>query len=317
MTSRAVQRMAAQRFPEAHVIEAEVAGERAWAALPASPPAQPARRGRDRGRSRTTRLLVAACLAVALALVPWSPRGAAFAATPELLTYTAAAGTQNPETVLRALAATARTQWRPRGDGPYHYIKSRGWYLATSSLDGAVIDSRIAVVERQMWVARDGSGELRVSDGTPHAPNRRYGPGELSGIFVDGTAAESLRAELGPGLAAPRLFEAVRGAWSGQAVPGATQAAMLELLAGMPNLDLLGDTVDRAGRRGIAVATTRHTTVEEQLIMVLSPHTGALLDYETVVLEPSDLPVRAPATIGYTVFVDSGRCATTGELPVG
>jgi hypothetical protein len=41
----------------------------------------------------------------------------------------------------------------------------------------------------------------------------------------------------------------------------------------------------------------------------------ALLDYEEIALNAGNLPIQAPSTIGYTLWLASGYTTTTTERP--
>lgn len=255
-------------------------------------------------------LATALCAAVAVPLAMQSPT---YAATPPLLRFTPVAGQQSVQQFLADLARRAQTQPAPSGQGPYGYIHTKGWYLHVSADEhNRVLDSGIAEVDRQLWVGPDGSGRLATVDGTTAAPNMTLGPGRLATAASD---TDAIRAQLNPSGSAPGWVRAVPEVWSRQVVTPDLHAHLLDILAQQPGIAMLGDTTDRVGRRGVAIGIEDDRATRERLILVLHPDTGALLDAETVVLTNSELPVRAPATIAYTVWLGTGYTVDTHSQP--
>lgn len=281
----------------------------------------------DAGRRRPTavrrRLVLAGVLAVALAAASAAPTLTAspsYAATPPMLQFVPVAGQPSAASVLADLARRARRQPPARGQGRYHYLHTKGWYLHMSAdEDNRIFDSGIAEIDRQLWQAADGSGRLfQVIPDDPSGmpPDRVLGPGELSGAFLSAGATDAaVRATYGHAGTAAGWTRTIEELWSRQVVPPVLHARLLDDLAAQPGVTLLGDTTDRAGRRGVAVAVEDQRGPRERLILVFHPDTGALLDAETVVLQDSELPVQPPATISYTVWLATGYTETTSSRP--
>lgn len=278
------------------------------------------------GRRRPTvrrRLVLAGALAALLGTavaVPTLTSSPTYAAVPPMLTFVPIAGQQSAATVLTGLAGRARSQPPARGQGRYHYLHTKGWYLHTSAdVDDGVFDSGIAEIDRQLWQAPDGSGRLvQVIPDDPSGmpPDRVLKPGELSGAFLPATATDAtVRASFGHSATAAGWTRTIEELWSRQVVPPVLHARLLGNLAAQTGVSLLGDTTDRVGRRGVAVAVEDQRGPRERLILVFNPDTGALLDAETVVLQDSDLPVQPPATISYTVWLTVGHTNTTATHP--
>ena len=262
---------------------------------------------------------VAAVLGAAVA-VPVLTTSPTYAATPPMLHFVPVAGQQSASSVLTDLARRARTQPSARGQGRYHYLHTKGWYLHVAADDNnRIFASGIAEIDRQLWQAADGSGRLfQVIPDDPSGlpPDRILGPGELSGAFLPADATDAaVRARYGHAATAAGWIRTIQELWSQQVVPPALHARLLDNLAGQPGVSVLGDTNDRAGRRGIALAVEDQRGPRERLILVLDPETGALLDAETIVLEDSELPVQPPATISYTVWLAVGHTSTTSAMP--
>lgn len=326
-TTNAVRRMAAQRFPAEDV---PLAGDLRGQALqllarhdlttapPEPVPARPA------GLSRRRLLLVAGTAAVAVAgsvaAYPAFTRPTAYAATPPLLRYTALDAKETPTDALDGLAALARKQPAPTGSGPFHYVHTQGWYLDTEQdTAGKVLASRVDVADRQLWLAADGAGRIEETrGGRPLGNSGRYGPGGLFQIPVPAGTAESLRDRLlqqSPGRSTADWFGAVKDIWNTRAVPPELQSALLQVLATRPDLHFDGAVTDRAGRPGIAVSIDTGGPPSMRSVLILGADTGMLLGYEEVALTAADFPVRAPATIGYTLWLSNGRTQSTDATP--
>jgi hypothetical protein len=278
--------------------------------------------GADRRRpvAARRRLVLAgalACVLGAAVAVPTLTATPTYAATPPMLQFVPVAGQQSAAGVLAGLASRARTQPPASGRGRYHYMHTKGWYLHVSADDDEILDSGIAEIDRQLWLAPDGSGRLvRHSVDGPAMidPDKVLRPGEFDGAFLPADATDAaVRAKYGHAPTAAGWTRTIAELWSRQVVPPALHARLLDTLAAQAGVQLLGDTTDRAGRRGVAVAVEDQRGPRERLLLVFAPDTGALLDAETVVLEDSDLPVQAPATISYTVWLATGHTATTTE----
>ncbi|MFE9203850.1 hypothetical protein [Micromonospora sp. NPDC007230] len=218
--------------------------------------------------------------------------------------------------MLMDLAARARQQPAPPGIGPYHYMHQRGWYLGVAAnTEGRILRSGITEIEREQWIAADGSGRLKRDDGVSIASDQEFGPGGLYAGFVSSTATpESLRTALNANTSAGFL-RAVADLWGRQVVPPNMQGDLLELLASQPGVTAMGQTTDRVGRPGVAIGADKTDGVAEKIVLVFSPDTGALLDAESIVLEKSDLPVQVPATTAYTVWLDRGQTGSTEVRP--
>lgn len=317
-TKTALERMAAQRFPSDELLR-DTQPDGPHARLLGEPliiPSAVADLSPSRTRIRTRRrVLVAAALATVAAagsvtVIPRLAGPAADAATAPLLQYTPLPEKETATDMLTDLAARARSQPPLPGSGPYHYIHTRGWYLhSAQTTDGRILDSRIEASDREKWIASDGSGRLEeVRGGQRTRWSGTFGPGGLT------PAAEVLQHSRTRTTA--DWFQAIRETWSLQAVPPEQQSELLNTLAAQPNLVLEGTVNDRAGRQGIAISTvTQGETPEMRYVLVLDPETGMLLDFEEVALTSDGLPIEAPATIGYTLWLASGYTATTTERP--
>lgn len=327
-TTSALQRMAAQKFPTDEAIESVHA-----AAFSPPTTTTPDRRivrlpDDDRPTSRPrVRILVAAAVTVAVAIGTVTVlhlTGPATVQTAAPLHYTPLPATDTVAQVLGGLAPRAVSQPPLPGAGPYNYVHTKGWYFGTSqSTDGTILSSGTYPADSQRWRSADGSGRIDTtgSDAATRA-NGTYAPGKLSTGIVGsaGQSAAALVAELTAENAdrdGSGWLQLTDELWSRQAVTPNLQSALLTILAARTDITLQGTVNDRLGRPGIAVgADDHHNTPALHHTAIFDPTTGTLLSYENVALEPGGLPITAPATIAYTLWLSSGYTQdTTSTIP--
>lgn len=256
-----------------------------------------------------TAVAATAATAVAMSLADSEQ---AYVATPEMLRFTPVAGQQDVRGVLEDLARAADARPAPVGKGRYHYIHSKGWFLrASADGDNQVSSSGITEVDRQLWLTSDGSGRL-VRD-APHdtgavlTPDMPLAPGYFDGKFLPADAAvAAVQGKYGHPSTAAGWAQTVSELWGRQVVPPQLQARLIRVLAAQTGVVLRGATVDRVGRSGIAVSAETERGPQEQIILVFQPETGDLLDAEHVILQHTELPVQPPATISYSVMLETG-----------
>ncbi len=258
--------------------------------------------------------LVTVIAVAAPAVLPGHRSGSAYAATPPLLDYYGSR--QSPRDLLLTLAAAARRQPEPAA-GRYDYIQTEGWYLDTA---GHVFHAQVDPTRREDWIDAAGSGRIEETRrGIRTGTSQLYGAGQLGGpppLPPDPAAVRAELAKRSHGYGDFEWLVAVHDVWLAQVVVPRVQTAMLQALAGLPDLSVKGTVTDRAGRPGVAVTTTSaYTGLRENYTMIFDPHTGALLDYEEVTLDAGDFHVRVPATINYTVWLHSGRVSSVDERP--
>jgi hypothetical protein len=195
---------------------------------------------------------------------------------------------------------------------------------------------------RDFWMAADGSGRIRetvgdlvflseadreaweAGDFTPYALNEDFGPGGLELQVANAslpTDVDALREEVQQRAAAthpwPRtdsqMFVVIGDLLRDPLTPPDVRAALFEVAAGLPGIELLGAMTDRIGRPGVGVAMTafQMTPFHRQEIIIFDPATSVLLEERTVGLVPyGDTP--APITWGYATYLEA---TVVAELP--
>lgn len=100
-------------------------------------------------------------------------------------------------------------------------------------------------------------------------------------------------------------------------VPQDVASAMWTALSDAPTIQLLGDTTDRLGRPGVAVAVpdslSKDSGIEAVTVLIISPTDGQLLGTETVTLDDPTIDVDEPTVTGFTTVVDRSWVAALGD----
>jgi hypothetical protein len=188
---------------------------------------------------------------------------------------------------------------------------------------------------REDWIAADGSGRIRenvgepiflseadraafeASGSTPFALNEDFGPGGLEPQLANAllpTDVDLLREEVRQRAEAshpwPRtdsqMFVVIRDLLRAPLTPPDVRAALFEVAAGLPGIELLGEMDDRVGRPGVAVAMTAFpfTPWHRQEIVIFDPATSVLLEERSVGLASyGDTP--APFLWGYATYLET------------
>jgi hypothetical protein len=185
-----------------------------------------------------------------------------------------------------------------------------------------VLDARISESDREDWLLEDGSGRIEwIRDGQRNSLSGLQPPGQHKLPFITGGTVQDARAALTGRYHGPtaRWFDAAREMWSRQVVTPQVQSALLSILVTQPDLIVEGMATDRAGRQGIAISMTargpQEYTPEMRYVLIIDPDTGMLVSAEEVALAAGKLPIHAPATIGYALFLQSGYTADTTHRP--
>jgi hypothetical protein len=199
-----------------------------------------------------------------------------------------------------------RARRSARVDAEYVYIKSEGVQLMAVTQGDAMINTRITFV-RQVWMGEHS--RLRETDGKPEfvTPKDREtwiaeGRPEFGG---SGTSVEPLGKYVpldlptDPDVLFARLKAEARGHGTGlynemfvlvgddlreTATSPGQRAALYEVAARLPGVELVGNVTDSAGRVGVAVAMT-DTTSRTRQVLIFEPTTSQLLAEEETVVE--------------------------------
>jgi hypothetical protein len=265
--------------------------------------------------------------------------------------------------VLNAAALVAEEQQHaPVSTDGYRYTKSkdayRGYYDACSTPSTKQLtcpapppdDWEFSVLTphtREIWIAQDGSGRLRVESGQskffgpedeaeweaadrpsldgPEITDESFGPGELS--FTDlseySTDSDELYEQIrtkaegyGPSTDA-EMFVLVGDLPRETMAPPDLRAALFRVAARIPGVELVGNVTDPAGRNGIGVARTSDDAgFLERNELIFDPDTSELLAERQVLLERVGWADADPGTvIGYAVYLSSGVVETTSDRP--
>jgi hypothetical protein len=205
--------------------------------------------------------------------------------------------------------------------------------------------------EREAWISfgtrrgriRKVSGKPRfvsadqragwVAAGSPPLPRAgEVEDGPLSGASIldaselptdPATLRRLIEAREVPGIAGPpgeaETFTLIGDMLRETYLPAAVRAAIYELTAELPNVELLGEVEDPVGRPGIGIAyTDRRRGTRRELIF--DPATSALLGEQESIVGRKAFGFEAPpgTPIGYAVYLESKVVDSVGEgAPAG
>jgi len=273
-------------------------------------------------------LAAAAALAVGIALTIGGP----------------AAETASAASVLRNAAAAALARNEPTlRPGQYVYTKSVTAYLATSTDDGY---SYLLPSVRETWLSPDGGGWLRERSGKPRFLSDRdrerwvaAGRPPLAGDTTTDMALDnsdgsplppmmSLDLPADPDALYSRLEHDARGHGNGlygqmfqligdalreNYTTPAQQAALYEVAARLPGIELVGAVRDSQGRDGVAVAMDDVNRIRYEL--VFDPQTWTLLAEEQTVLAANWWRYPVGTVIGHATYLEHAVVDGLKERP--
>jgi hypothetical protein len=215
--------------------------------------------------------------------------------------------------VLQRLARIASAQPRAfPGPGQYLYTTSRSLSESDTVLRGGVQCRLLFDEYRQNWIAANGEGLFRETDGPAHYLSShesaacKTAPAQPAGTSDTWAAPDCLSIDPVPLDRLPRnparlrarlLTGKVEGGPPGPAeaftqvgdllretdVPPALRAALYRAAAGLPGVKSLGTVTDELGRRGIGLAFDKAGTRHE---LIFSAKTSALLAEQEVQAGP-------------------------------
>lgn len=214
-------------------------------------------------------------------------------------------------TLWGVLVPTTREIWiAPDGSGRIRQVSDPPSFLAPG--------------DRARWEAA-GSPPLSQLSGSD-TYDKYFGPGGLAfPLDIDGFhQAELLRLATDPAalssairaIAASNpnplgweMLTIVSDILGESAAPPQLRAALYQVAATIPGIELVGTVRDRAGRSGIAVAASRS---DLRLELIFDPRTSALLAKEETLRHPvADTTAPAGTPIEYTLYLASGIVAST------
>jgi hypothetical protein len=230
--------------------------------------------------------------------------------------------------------------------GDVQHISRYSWLSETVGDADGNTTTMVYPTADELWVGPDGSArtlQRRAAavryDGQVDttAPESEAGP--LSGDdFFPGTMNPSVAAELptdpdgmesallahmpqeyaeNPDYHDTVLVESAADLARTYIVPQDVASAMWTVLSDAPTIQLLGDTTDRLGRPGVAVAIPdslwKESGVEAVTVLIISPTDGQLLGTETVMLTNPMLDVDEPTVTGFTTVTSRQWVAKIGD----
>jgi hypothetical protein len=266
--------------------------------------------------------------------------------------------------VLRKTALVARSQSaEPQpGPGQYAYTRSQTGYITTTvgltaAQNGPGGNGReptagwsvLVPREREIWIARDGSGRIRevaghprflsdaqraawVAAGSPALPpvggasDETFSPHHLeyfrsASLPTDPKKLRRLiEARKVAGIGGPpgeaETFELIGQMLRETDLRPTLRAAIYEVCAELPGIELLGPVRDPAGREGTGVAfTDRSRGIRHELIF--DPADSALLGERQVVVGHRDKALQVPVgtVVGYASYLESWVVDSTAIPP--
>ena len=209
------------------------------------------------------------------------------------------------------------------GTGRYHFVHTASSYLRTvqrvsKKAGGQAITGSIEHLERQLWVASDGSGRLLVTqNGESVQPTGEFLPGRLTAAFITTTDPVALAAELrkrNPAGSSSAAMNTLSEIWSNQVVTPPVQRLLLLNLADHPDLSVEVAPQELAVGPSTAIG---HIDEERHVrhVLVFDQKTGALTGAEATALDGAKVPIRTPAIISSTRWLLYGYSTTTDTPP--
>lgn len=215
------------------------------------------------------------------------------------------------------------------------YWRTEGWFLH----GGPDSPSEIVPEIREYWLS-DATLAYRSSTGDPLAPTQRGAPrligtadGPLTTIDVDEQTGLARELPSDP----DALLGALRDGGAGDpevdddleafvlagemlathAASPAVQAGLLSVLPQLEGVEVLGMTVDRAGRSALSIGlVSDYSGAETRYELLIDAESGQLRAIEETLLD--DLPamdLSGPAVISYTLHLDTASAPRMGVRP--
>jgi len=278
-------------------------------------------------------------------LVRWAGLAAACAVAAIVAgAFLLSGGPARPDTAaaaaLHKAAETARKQPvpAPLASGQYAYTKSKGVFMTSTAAEGQPKTSThtpfvrevwmgeqsrlretsgkaefVTAADRQAWIAA-GSPDFFGDPGTSVDSLGSYTPLDLpTDPDVLFTQLKAKAAGHGTGLY-NEMFVLVGDALRETATSPAQRAALYDVAARIPGVELVGDVTDSAGRPGVAVAMTNTSSHIRQLL-VFDPKTSQLLAEEQRVTDGNEFGWPAGTLVGETTYLVHAVVGSNSEVP--
>jgi hypothetical protein len=290
----------------------------------------PWRRSRGQRLAFTVASIAAAVMTVVvIGSVIGSGPQPSYAATPDALVYRPGAAVA-PTDVLRQAAKAALAS---KADGPrsVEFIRTSSWDL-NGRVDGRKVTTAVVPLNKQLWRGPGGAAvtvrqygqptfpdqDSRAAweaDGSPGANSRpvrdEHSAGSYPFLWPDRppTHDERLREWLGQHhdvTSSGPLLMAIADLLKERVLTGSEAAAVLRLLAELPDLEHTGTVVDRGGRSGEAFSVTSdYSGLPTRYTLIIDVDAGSFLAFEqTLTTTAGQYNVRVPAVISYLVFAE-------------
>ena len=201
------------------------------------------------------------------------------------------------------------------------YLRTREWHLNVSVEDGRGV-AALQVEENEYWSAADGRIRILVQrPDLPAADHSNTGTVEWASALPQTPAG--LRGYLlkdappaGRGVPETLVLIASVQRLHNQAIPAALAEAFFQILTARPDLQHLGEVVDRAGRPGLAYGFEFSFGPKRRLTLIFDPSSHALLGTEELMLEPGRLRVEVPAVASYVLYLEQGWVPGMSDRPL-
>lgn len=243
-------------------------------------------------------------------------------------------GSASAATLLRRIATTARAQppTKPPGRGQFAYTKSLvawmsggdGWTALSPGMRESWYGRRhariherwgkpmfLSAADRAGWIAagrpqvnpREDSANFPV---TPR-PELPTDPDALYARIHDSAVGQ------GNGTL-PEMFTLIADDLKETGASPALRAALYEVAARIPGVELVGPATDRLGRHGVAVAYV-DSKIHERHELIFSLHSAALLGEVYVQLDGNPYGYPAGTVTGYATYVVNAVVDRLGARP--
>ncbi|RKR88432.1 hypothetical protein BDK92_2759 [Micromonospora pisi] len=278
---------------------------------------------------------VSATIAVIATLTMIPNPAPAHDVTPPPLTYHAPEQPVAAAPLLEQIADSTRSTAAgasPGGpDSLVEHLRIVSWNL-NSQIDGRRITSAVVPTDTETWLRADNSGRSIRRQGTPifaDADDRRdwkdqralsrgntpvaetYPPGGYQRLWAGRPPTEVPQLEKwlreinkGTDESAQTLL-AITDLFKERVLDPSERAAVLLVLARLPDLQYAGITTDRADRSGEAFFVTSDVSgLPTRYTLIIDRHTGILLAQEQMLLtDTGRLNVEAPAVVDFDTYV--------------